>query len=287
MPDVVFYAPNAPQPCEGNPFGYQWFPVSRLDPALALAGVRSAAADVDAFLDQKMAEHGLDESKTALVGFSQGTMMALHVGLRRARPLAGIVGFSGMLAGPEVLKAEIKSRPPVLLTHGDKDEMLPHILSHRAAEVLQQHDVEGRPAHRRGHRPRHQRHGAVGRRALPDRGVQAADARNERRYLQARFRARRRSLPEELRRQAARSAPRSASPSAARPWSICGAARPTRRPARRGRRTRSASSSPAPRAPRRSAPTCWPAAASSTSTRRSPSCGRSSRRTARSARRRA
>ena len=176
MPDVVFYAPNAPQPCEGNPFGYQWFPVSRLDPALALAGVRSAAADVDAFLDEKMAEHGLDESKTALVGFSQGTMMALHVGLRRARPLAGIVGFSGMLAGPEVLKDEIKSRPPVLLTHGDKDEMLPHILSHRAAAGAAAARREGRPAHRRGRRPRHQRYGAVGRRALPDRGVQAADA---------------------------------------------------------------------------------------------------------------
>lgn len=138
MPDVIFHAPNAPQPCEGNPFGYQWFPVSRLDPALALAGVRSAAADVDAFLDQKMAEHGLDESRTALVGFSQGTMMALHVGLRRARPLAGIVGFSGMLAGPEVLPDEIKSRPPILLAHGDRDEMLPHILSQRAAQVLQQ-----------------------------------------------------------------------------------------------------------------------------------------------------
>ena len=125
MPDVVFYAPNAPQPCEGNPFGYQWFPVSRLDPTLALAGVRSAAPVVDAFLDEKMAEHGLDESKTCLVGFSQGTMMALHVGLRRAKPLAGIIGFSGMLAGPEVLKDEIKSRPPVLLAHGDSDEMLP------------------------------------------------------------------------------------------------------------------------------------------------------------------
>ena len=123
-----------------------------------------------------MAEHGLDESKTCLVGFSQGTMMALHVGLRRARPLAGIVGFSGMLAGPEVLKDEIKSRPPVLLTHGDSDEMLPHVLSDRAAEALQQNDVEGRPAHRRGRRPRHQRHRPVARRALPARGFQAADA---------------------------------------------------------------------------------------------------------------
>ncbi len=142
MPDVIFYAPNAPQPCEGNPFGYQWFPVSRLDPALALAGVRGAAADVDAFLDEKMAEHGLDESKTALVGFSQGTMMALHVGLRRARPLAGIVGFSGMLAGPEVLEKEIESRPPILLAHGDQDEMLPHVLSQTAANVLNEAGVK-------------------------------------------------------------------------------------------------------------------------------------------------
>ncbi|HYX02989.1 MAG TPA: prolyl oligopeptidase family serine peptidase [Reyranella sp.] len=142
MPDVVFYAPNAPFPCEGNPFGYQWFPVSRLDPALALAGVRSAAPYVDAFLDEKMAEHGLDESKTCLVGFSQGTMMALHVGLRRAKPLAGIVGFSGMLAGPDILKDEIKSRPPILLAHGDSDEMLPHVLTLRAAEVLQQNGLE-------------------------------------------------------------------------------------------------------------------------------------------------
>lgn len=142
LPDVVFYAPNAPFRCEGNPSGYQWFPVSRLDPALALAGVRSAAPFVDAFLDEKMAEHGLNESKTCLVGFSQGTMMALHVGLRRAKPLAGIVGFSGMLAGPEILKDEIKSRPPILLAHGDSDEMLPPVLSERAAVVLQQNGLE-------------------------------------------------------------------------------------------------------------------------------------------------
>ena len=141
MPDVMFYAPNAPYPCEGNPFGYQWFPVSRLDPALALAGVRSAAPLVDAFLDEKLAEYGLDESRTCLVGFSQGTMMALHVGLRRAKPLAGIVGFSGMLAGPEILKDEIKSRSPILLAHGDSDEMLPHVLTERAAEALRQNGV--------------------------------------------------------------------------------------------------------------------------------------------------
>lgn len=136
MPDVVFHAPNAPQPCEGNPFGYQWFGISRLDPAIALAGVRTAAPLLDAYLDETMAAYGLDESKTVLVGFSQGTMMALHVGLRRRKQLAGIIGFSGMLAGAELLQSELQNRPPVLLIHGDSDEMLPHILTQRAAEAL-------------------------------------------------------------------------------------------------------------------------------------------------------
>jgi phospholipase/carboxylesterase len=144
MPDVVFHAPNAPYPCEGNPMGYQWFGISRLDPQVAAAGVRSAAPFVEQFLDDTMAAYGLDESRTVLVGFSQGTMMALHVGLRRAQPLAGIIGFSGMLAAPESLAKEIRSRPPVLLLHGDSDEMLPHTLTERAAEVLRQHGVQTR-----------------------------------------------------------------------------------------------------------------------------------------------
>ena len=136
MPDTMFHAPNAPQPCEGNPFGYQWFGISRLDPAIALAGVRAAAPLLDAYLDETMAAYGLDESKTVLVGFSQGTMMALHVGLRRKKQLAGIIGFSGMLAGAELLKSELQNKPPVLLIHGDSDEMLPHTLTQRAAEAL-------------------------------------------------------------------------------------------------------------------------------------------------------
>ena len=144
MPDVVFHAPNAPYPCEINPLGYQWFGVSRLDPSVAATGVRAAAPLVERFLDDTMAHYGLDESRTVLAGFSQGTMLALHVGLRRANPLAGIIGFSGMLAAPEALGAEIRSRPPVLLLHGDSDEMLPHMLTERAAEVLRQHGVKVR-----------------------------------------------------------------------------------------------------------------------------------------------
>jgi phospholipase/carboxylesterase len=142
MPDAVFHSPNAPYRCEGNPMGYQWFSINRLDPASRLAGTRSAAPFVDAFLDEKLAHYGLDESSTALIGFSQGTMMSLHVGLRRPRQLAGIVGFSGALAGGEELAQEIRSRPPVLLVHGDADEMLPHQLTEQAAIELQKNGVE-------------------------------------------------------------------------------------------------------------------------------------------------
>ena len=142
MPDVVFHAPNAPYPCEGNPAGFQWFGINRLDPASRLTGTRAAAPFVDAFLDDRFAQYGLDESKTVLVGFSQGTMMSLYVGLRRAKQLAGIVGFSGAMAGGEVLKDEIKSRPPVLLVHGDADPMLPHQLTEEAAVALQENGVK-------------------------------------------------------------------------------------------------------------------------------------------------
>ncbi len=136
FPTVAFHSPNAPYPCEGNPYGRQWFGISRLDPALMLAGARGAAPFVDAYIDAQLRHYGLTEAETALIGFSQGTMMALHVGLRRARPLAGIVGFSGLLAGAEALAGEIVSRPPVLLVHGDADEMVPLAMMDHSEKAL-------------------------------------------------------------------------------------------------------------------------------------------------------
>ena len=141
MPDVVFHAPNAPYPCEGNPFGYQWFGISRLDPSVAAAGVRSAAPFVDQFLDDTMAQYGLDESQTVLVGFSQGTMMALHMGLRRVAPPAAIVGYSGIFVLPDKVKpdavaGEIKGKPPVLLVHGSEDDLIPAQALFQSAQAL-------------------------------------------------------------------------------------------------------------------------------------------------------
>lgn len=139
LPRAAFVAPHAPQRIPGMPFGYQWFSLAgydpgqlRRDPRQAAeiyrnmeTGAISAAGVLDSFLDAELARYGLPAGRLALVGFSQGTMMALHVGLRRPVGPAAIVGFSGALVGGDRLKSEIACRPPVLLIHGDADEVVP------------------------------------------------------------------------------------------------------------------------------------------------------------------
>jgi phospholipase/carboxylesterase len=125
LPDAEFLAPNAPFPCDMAPFGYQWFSFQSRELDAIEAGVRAAAPPLDVYIDEALAARGLSERELALVGFSQGTMMALHVGLRRADPVAGIVGYSGALIGGAALPGEIRSRPPVLLIHGEADEIVP------------------------------------------------------------------------------------------------------------------------------------------------------------------
>jgi phospholipase/carboxylesterase len=126
LPTAEFLSPNAPFPCDMAPYGYQWFSVQDRSPAAVLAGVRAAAPFLDAFIDEALAERRLDETDLALVGFSQGTMMSLYVGLRRSKPVAGIVGFSGRLLAPELLASELRSRPRTLLVHGTDDPLVPY-----------------------------------------------------------------------------------------------------------------------------------------------------------------
>ena len=110
--------------------------ITRLDPNEYWEGVQQAAPVLDQFIDQELEAAGLTMADLVLVGFSQGTMMALHVGLRRAEPAAGIVGFSGALAGPEHLADEITAKPPVLLVHGEADEVIPVQAIHQASQAL-------------------------------------------------------------------------------------------------------------------------------------------------------
>ena len=130
LPQAAFASPHAPEPCAGAPSGRQWFGLTFRDPNERWCGVNNAAPGLTRFLDAELARHQLPATALALVGFSQGTMMALHVGLRRAQSPAAIVGYSGLLVLPpdnnvETFAAEIKSRPPVLLVHGDQDDLIP------------------------------------------------------------------------------------------------------------------------------------------------------------------
>lgn len=128
LPDTLFLAPDAPEPCSGNPYGRQWFPIPWLDGSsetAAMQGLAQASDDLNVFLDERLAVAGLGADRLALVGFSQGSMMALQVGPRRPHPIAGIVAFSGRLLQPESLAREAISKPPVLLVHGDADPVVP------------------------------------------------------------------------------------------------------------------------------------------------------------------
>ncbi len=136
LPGAAFVAPNAIEPVPQAPGGYQWFPISNLDPNLMEQGARLAAQSVDRFIDRELEKYELGPDRLALVGFSQGTMMALHVGLRRERPIAGILGFSGVLVGGRRLKEEMKAKPPVLLIHGDRDDRIPIPAMFDSADAL-------------------------------------------------------------------------------------------------------------------------------------------------------
>jgi phospholipase/carboxylesterase len=135
LPGAAFVAPNAPEEIPGMPGALQWFPLTLRDPGERWRGVVAARPGVDRFLDAELARYRLDPGRLVLVGFSQGTMLALHVGLRRSAVPAAIVGYSGLLAGPEHLR-EITARPPVLLIHGTEDDLIPVDALHIAREQL-------------------------------------------------------------------------------------------------------------------------------------------------------
>lgn len=129
LPWAKFVSPHGPEAYDlmppGLAFGRQWFSLRSFAPADMLKGADAARPIVDRFLDDLLAREGVMPGKLALVGFSQGAMMALHVGLRRDPPPAAIVSYSGVLLGMERLKAEIRGRPPVLLIHGADDPLVP------------------------------------------------------------------------------------------------------------------------------------------------------------------
>jgi len=145
MPEAAFVSPHAPEPCGMAPVGRQWFALTMRDPRERWTGVNKAAPALNAFLDAELARRDLTDRALALVGFSQGTMMALHVGLRRKQPPAAILGYSGLLVlpgdEPAAIAAEITGHPPILLIHGDSDDLIPAEALFQSAQGLAALDI--------------------------------------------------------------------------------------------------------------------------------------------------
>jgi phospholipase/carboxylesterase len=136
LPEAEFLAPDGPEPCDMAPYGRQWFSLQDRTPSVMEAGLQATLPILNGFLDQALAERGLTDADLALVGFSQGTMTSLYTALRRPRPCAAVVGFSGALLGAPTLARDIVSRPPVLLVHGEVDPVVPFPALAAAAQAL-------------------------------------------------------------------------------------------------------------------------------------------------------
>jgi phospholipase/carboxylesterase len=150
LPDTLFVAPDAPEGCAGAPMGFQWFPIPWIDGSSeeeAERGMTSAVADLNAFLDALMVDEDVLPEQVVLFGFSQGTMMALHVAPRREDEVAGVVGFSGRLLAPAELVEDVVVRPPILVVHGDADDVVPVQSLPEAADALQKAGFEDVFAH--------------------------------------------------------------------------------------------------------------------------------------------
>ena len=156
LPDTTFISPHAPNVCTMNPMGREWFPIPSIDMTsedFAREIMLKSVAQFQSWLDTLMVDECVTSDRVVLVGFSQGTMMSLHVGPRRTVPLAGIVGFSGRLLAPERLHDEVLTKPPVLLIHGDMDMVVPPSDMGKAETALQAtgFDVQTHMSHGMAH----------------------------------------------------------------------------------------------------------------------------------------
>ncbi len=145
IPDTHFIAPNAPYPYDlgtASPNEYQWFSRRLRTEEAAVEGLRNLEPIVNEFVDKQLEKFGLKEENMAVLGFSQGTMVALHCFLRRSKPIALIAGFSGSLIAPQLLSKELKSKPPVVLFHGEDDEVLPINLMYDAGKALKDAGID-------------------------------------------------------------------------------------------------------------------------------------------------
>lgn len=145
MPDTVFIAPDAPERCAAAPMGYQWFPIPWIDGSSeeeASAKALEAVKDLDVFISRVLEQEGVGPDRLIVFGFSQGAMLALRTLPLRDEPIAGIVACSGRLLDPDSFAETVLSRPPVLLMHGDKDDVVPPGYFNEAGQALEKAGFE-------------------------------------------------------------------------------------------------------------------------------------------------
>lgn len=139
LPDTQFLSPDAPTTCGMGGPGYEWFQLMDRSAPARMKGTLEASPILDAYITQQRDRFGLADADIALIGFSQGTMMALHTAPRREHALAGVVGFSGMLSGGI---DGIRSKPPISLIHGEMDDVVPFSAMAMAAMALREAGLE-------------------------------------------------------------------------------------------------------------------------------------------------
>ena len=139
LPNTVFIAPDAPTPCTASPIGFQWFPIPWLDGSSEECSknkIAEVSTRVNQWIDDMMMSEGVSEKETFLLGFSQGTMISLHVGINRKKTFGGIVGFSGRLLESPNNALNTEPRMPIVLIHGDEDEVVDCKFTKEAHNVL-------------------------------------------------------------------------------------------------------------------------------------------------------
>ena len=139
LPNTIFMSPDAPNKSTMNPFGYEWFPIPRLDGSSlenAKKGRDEATKELNLFLNEIKENTGIPFERIFLFGFSQGCMMSLHLAPRKNEKIAGVIGIAGMLMQPELLEKEAVQKPPILLVHGDEDDVVPYEELNIAADTL-------------------------------------------------------------------------------------------------------------------------------------------------------
>ena len=142
VPDAHFISPNAPFSLS-HPFmsGYQWFSLDNYDPRIIYPQILEANRILDIFIDSQLERFGLNHKDLIIVGFSQGAMMAMYNSLRRPKPNAGIIAYSGKLILPSWLGEGVNSKSKICLVHGKNDEVLPFENFLEAKKLLEQEQI--------------------------------------------------------------------------------------------------------------------------------------------------